>query len=80
MSLHDKHMLSSLSLCKDKEVFSSNIGGKLQINVCFCIVRKKYVALEHDTPSPLCLDSEIHLALNWSCHIEILQTCFWSYF
>ena len=79
MRLQDKHMLSSSSLCKNKEGLSSNGGGKWERNIYSCIVRRQYVTGEHDTSSPLCLDQEIHLSLSWSYLIESLQFGFGSH-
>lgn len=51
MSLYDKHMLSSLSLCKNKEVLVSNGGGEWERKIHILYLKRQYVALEHDTLS-----------------------------
>jgi hypothetical protein len=84
MSLHYKHMLSSSSLCKNKEVLARNGGGKnLERNVSKPVLCGR-VTFEHDTLSlTLCLGWKIHLSLdhtpykitNWSM-IPVVESVF----
>jgi hypothetical protein len=63
MSLHYKHMLSSLSLCKNKEVLTRNGGGKNWERIMSKLVFCGRVTFEHDTLSlTLCLGWKIHLS------------------
>ena len=65
MNLHLNHMLSSSSLCKNKEVLARNGGGKnWERNVSKPIFCGR-VTFEHDTLSlALCLGWKIHLSLD----------------
>jgi hypothetical protein len=66
MSLQFKHMLSSSSLCKNKEVLARNGGGggNWERNVSKPIFYER-VTFEHDTLSlALCLGWKIHLSLD----------------
>lgn len=44
MNLCDKHMVSSSSLCKNKEALASNSGGKMKVNIP-CILCKSNTSL-----------------------------------
>jgi len=46
MNLYAKHMVSSSSLCKNKEVLTRNSGEKVKVKH---ILYRQHVALEHDT-------------------------------
>jgi hypothetical protein len=65
MNLHLKNMLSSSSLCKNKEVLARNGGGgNWERNVSKPVFYGR-VAFEHDTLSfTLCLGWKIHLSLD----------------
>jgi hypothetical protein len=64
MSLQFKHMLSSSSLCKNKEVLTRNGGGNWERNVSKPVFYGR-VAFEHDTLSlTLCLGWKISLSLD----------------
>jgi hypothetical protein len=65
MSLHYKHMLSSSSLRKNKEVLARNGGGKIGKEMCINLYSMEESIFEPDTLSlALCLGWKIHLSLD----------------
>lgn len=50
-----------------------------KIENLFFICKRKYVTLEHDTPSLSCSSWEIHLLLGWTYLIKSLQLV-WNFF
>jgi hypothetical protein len=65
MSLHDKHMVSSSILCKNKEVLTRNGGGKFGKEMCLNLYSMEESLFEHDTLSlALCLGWKTHSSLD----------------
>jgi hypothetical protein len=65
MRLHFKHMLSSSSLCKNKEVLAINGGGEIGKEMCLNLYSMEESLFEHDTLS---------LALGWKTCLSLDHT------
>jgi len=66
MSLYYKHMLSSSSLCKNKEVLARNGGGKFGKEMCFC------TGVSGSTSRSWTWHPLRHLNLGWEIHLSLI--------
>ena len=77
MSLHYKHMLSSSSLCKNKEVLARNGGGKIGKEMyLICIIWKSHLWTWH--PFTRFVSRLENPPVPWSYSFIRLQISLWS--